>query len=148
MSKFYLIEPEICGRVDSTSVSDGRQLIALCYEFDAWLGDDLIGDFQVFMCTEHLASQLKQIEPPITGVSFDKCTSSKSDEYSYYEIQNRSGRPRELPVFTWLRVNGQAGTDDMGELDKETGLVVSERVLEVIKSCRLDQAEIREYMGD
>lgn len=46
-----------------------------------------------------------------------------------------------LPEFVWLKVTGAAGADDVG-IDADRGLVVSERVLTVLRAHGIEYCEV------
>jgi hypothetical protein len=50
----------------------------------------------------------------------------------------------KLPPFAWLKVDGQAGRDDFG-IAPDYRLVVSERVLDVLKPLGISNALIEPF---
>ena len=51
---------------------------------------------------------------------------------------------RPLPAFSWLQIIGRAGTDDFG-LSSSGLLVVSERIMDLIKTFGLKYCDVSEY---
>jgi hypothetical protein len=108
------------------------------YVFDGWLGDDVLETFPCFIVTARLKEAVEAIGP--TGVAFDevKVTKSKLFRELYGD--------RPLPTFYWLKVGGQAGTDDFGVGGSPRfRLVVSERVLYVFKQHQMTECGVAEY---
>jgi hypothetical protein len=138
--KFYYIEPEVSGGWgDNTIVNtDSRPPVVskLHYEFDGWLGDVLLESFPVFILTEQARKKIGSLDP--TGVSFHEVeiTTSEQFEELFPDLQ--------LPAFVWLRPTGSAGRDDFG-VAADRRLVVSERVLSILKVLGLAHADIEPF---
>ncbi len=110
---------------------------SLHYEFDWWLGDDLVGAYPFFLVTERLRRALEALDTP-TGFGWDEVKVTVSPFF----LQTNPGR--SLPRFFWLKVVGKPATDDIG-LSKQSALIVSGRVLTVLLGFCLEQAEIYQY---
>lgn len=138
---FLVIKPEASGHPgeDTVITSPGPPPIArdLHYEFDWWVGDDLVGSFPFFLTTERLKAALTALGSP-SGFSFAPVKVTTSPFF------RKTNPGRTLPPFWWLKVAGKAGLDDMG-LSGQRALVVSGRVLTVLLAHTLDQAEISQY---
>src|SRR6266700_4069450 len=108
--KYHRLEPEVAGGIGHRTVLDrsGPRLKAtsLHYEFDDWLGDDLLAGSPVFIATRRLADDITLKK--LTGVSLAGMETSCSITF---ETLNPG---RQLPEFVWLRINGKPGTDDFG----------------------------------
>ena len=141
---FYSLKPEVPGHFGKQAIFDDRfarppQVIKLHYEFDGWLGDDLVTVILTYAGTARLAGKLQNLVPAVTGLSFDMMTVTKSDEYREWgDLQ-----PQLLPDFVWFKIDGQPGVDDFGLADSR--LIVSERILRVLQSLNLNHCEIGEY---
>jgi hypothetical protein len=137
---YYALEPEVAGHLGDRAVVDRSVhppvVQRLHYEFDGWLGDDLIESFPSFIATRGLRERLA--ESGLSGCQFDDVEVSKSDIFQ--EIHP----DRELPEFAWLKVVGRAGMDDFG-LSPDHRLVVSQRGLDVLKSFKLDHCDTEQY---
>ena len=96
----------------------------LHYEFDVWLGDELLESTPCFIVTERLAAEIEKAG--FTGVTFDDVEISKSGEF-----EDRYPN-RKLPAFLWMKVFGKAGQDDFGRTP-DIKLVVSQRVLRLLR---------------
>ena len=126
--KYYYLEPEVAGGIGKGTVmntSSHSQVISkLNYEFDGWLGDELIEAFPVFITTEHLSILISKYN--LTGFTISEVEVSKSGEFK--DLYNN----HELPNFVWFQINGQAGKSDFG-IAKDNRLVVSQTALDIIK---------------
>lgn len=76
----------------------------LYYEFDGWLGDDILESFPCYIVTESLRKDFENNK--FTGISFHEATISKSETFSELYPE------RELPDFHWLQINGEVYKDD------------------------------------
>lgn len=149
---FYIVEPEVPGRFGKQCVFKDRfarppVVEKLHYEFDGWSGDDLLSVILTYIGTLRLAAALQKLEPAVSGVEFDNVVVTKSSEYRRWgELQ-----PDNLADFVWLKINGDAGVDDFGIVGREQVgvadryLVVSERVLAVLKSLNFNNGTGAEY---
>jgi hypothetical protein len=125
----YLVEPEVAGgwgRNTLFSRTPGQPDIVhkLHYEFDGWLGDELLESVAEFIVTERLAAEIEKAGP--TGVRFDNVEISKSQEFEDWH----SGL--ELPRFLWMRIVGKPCQHDFWMTPKLI-LAVSERALDLLK---------------
>lgn len=139
--RYVILNPEVGGNiygaksVVDTSVRPPR-VMRLDYEFDGWLGDDLVTSFPCYIVTSRLAQALREIEP--TGCEFDHAYVSKSEQFE--ELYPNE----QLPDFVWLKVTGRAGVDDFGETDQHE-MVVSERVMRVLERVHIENCDVKEY---
>lgn len=134
----YLLEPEVAAGLGPRSEmerSDGRLVVTrLNYEFEDWLGDDLLGTFPCYMVTERLRDGLAASE--LTGFRFADVEVTVSGEF-------REWHPEPLPRFAWLQVVGVAGQDDMWTTD-EGRLYVNDRALAQLRTFSLDNCLVHE----
>ncbi|MCX7006003.1 MAG: hypothetical protein NTY53_01915 [Kiritimatiellaeota bacterium] len=138
--KFYSIEPEVAGGWGKNTVftrSPGGSSVVhrLHYEFDGWLGDELLESTPCFIVSESMAREITQAH--FTGAHFDEVEITTSQEFQ--ELCPN----RQLPKFVWLKVDGQAGRDDFG-IGSDGRLVVSGRVLAALRSIKISHALITE----
>lgn len=138
---FYILEPEVAGHFGKNSVVDTSirpvAVTTFHYEFDGWLGDDLLETISCFIVTDRLRSVIQQ--SAYTGCEFDIVEVTTSD--LFHDLHP----DRQLPKFWWLQIVGQAGVDDFG-LSRDHRLVVRDRVLAKMKEqCQLDYCELTEF---
>ncbi len=134
---FYELAPEVAGHLGPGTVLDKTRhppiVQVLHYEFDGWEGDELIEAFPCFIVTETMRRRIESAEA--NGCQFGRVKVSRSEEFE--ELH----KGRQLPPFVWLIVNGVAGQDDFGT-SADGSLVVSERILQVMKAGRLDHCDV------
>ncbi len=141
MTSHYIIEPEVAGgwgEQTEFTRTPGRPVVVhkLHYEFDGWLGDELLESSPCFIATERMAVALQQAQ--LTGFGFDNVVVSMSGQFEDLYPG------RDLPKFVWLRVVGSAGKDDFG-LTSDLRLVVSVRALSVLKSVGIPNADVSPF---
>jgi len=138
--KYYLLEPEVAGGIGDRTVLDrsGPRLKAtsLHYEFDDWLGDDLLASSPCFIATRRLADEITLKK--LTGVVLGNMETSRSITF---ETLNPG---RQLPEFVWLKIDGKAGADDLG-ITENGKLIVSAKALAVLKSFNLNYCDVAPY---
>ncbi len=139
---YFVLEPEVAGGLGPASTGDLRarppRLEKFNYEFDVWLGDPLVEAISNFIVTTGLKARL--IEAHASGVRFGDVEVTRSGEYRDKYLD------RPLPAFSWLQVTGQAGKDDFG-LSSSGDLVVSQRMLNLLKTVGLNHCEVSEYVA-
>jgi hypothetical protein len=129
MSDFYVLEPEVAGGLGPNTVMDRNVhppvVTKLHYEFDGWLGDEIVESFPCFLVTETLSKRFA--EAAVAGGEFAPVEITRSERF-------REANPGlELPCFVWLKLVGRAGVDDLG-VGPDHRLVVSKKVLDLIES--------------
>lgn len=134
MTGFY-VEPEVAGGLGPNTVMDRSThppvVHKLHYEFDGWLGDELLETFPAFIVTDNMRSRIEAAG--LTGTDFAPVEVSLSETF-------RELHPgRELPPFHWLKLVGQAGHDDFGAAP-DGRLIVSERALKLLQSVGIANA--------
>ena len=143
MSNYYVVEPEVAGGWgENTEVTriPGQPVIVnkLHYDFDGWLGDELLESTPCYIVTERLADELKRLR--LEGVEFDDVEVTKSEQFE--EIYPG----RELPKFKRLKVRGLPGKHDFG-VTADLMLVVSEKAMEALKNFGLSNAVVEPFAG-
>jgi hypothetical protein len=137
---YFLILPEVAGGLGKNSEMSRDThppvVLRLHYEFDVWLGDDLLESFPCFIATRRLAESIA--EHRLTGVSYGEVEVSRSGEFEDLYPN------RVLPEFVWLRISGRAGEDDFGT-DAMARLVVSEQVLELLKTVNFNHGNVTPF---
>lgn len=138
MNKRFLLEPEVAGQLGSNTIINTKNGITIIeklhYEFDGWLGDDILESTPCFICTDKLLKILEK--STLSGYEVDSCEVSKSTLFE--DIYPK----RELPAFYWIKITGSE-TDDFS-LSKNGSLVVSEKSLSVLKQVKIANCDITE----
>ena len=142
MQNFVVLEPEVAGGLGPYTVMDSSvhppDVSDLHYEFEGWLGDDLLESFPCFIVTDRCRDALARAG--FKGCSFASVTVTRSGRF----VELYPGR--ELPRFHWLKVTGTAGEDDFG-IANDHRLVVSERVLRALKSLEIGNCDLEVFGG-
>lgn len=137
MSSFYRLRPEVAGGLGLRTVMDRTGDVPIVkhlhYEFDGWLGDDIVESFPIYLVTESMADIL--LREGLTGFSLKDVEVTKSDEFLQLYPD------RDLPGFRWLDVHRKACVDDFW-LEAPARLIVSEHALSILRRGRLDHCEI------
>jgi hypothetical protein len=135
---FYKLQPEVAGHFGPDTEMDTSThppiVHALHYEFDGWPAHDLITAFPCFIVTKHMQQLIESANP--SGCSFGHVTVSRSEQFEELHPNRR------LPPFSWLRIDGTAQRDDFGTNATGGAVIVSERVLQVMKRGRLDHCDV------
>ncbi|GEJ48147.1 hypothetical protein [Chryseobacterium sp. ON_d1] len=136
---YKLIEPEVAGGLGEQTQIDNSFFPPLIknlhYEFEGWLGDDILESFPYYMVTERLRDGIELAK--LTGVIFDKVLISKSE--TFLELYP----DRELPNFFLAKINGESSRDDFFITEKNV-LAISERTYSLLKNYNIDQADIED----
>jgi hypothetical protein len=143
MRWFYVIEPEVPGGLGERTILDRSvhpPLISrLHYQFDGWLGDQIVTSFPAFMVTGDLATKIQRAG--LTGVELADVEISVSPEFE--DLHPGA----TLPPFRWLKPIGVAGRDDFG-LGRDHRLVVSKKTLDLIAATKPRALDVRPYEAD
>jgi hypothetical protein len=139
-SGFYLLEPEVAGgwgaNIKVHRQSHPPVVTHMHYEFQGWLGDDLLTTFPEFIVTERLAMALDQ--SALTGFELAAVEVSPGDMWE----QCHPTRP--LPQCRWLKMTGPAGKEDFGRTEL-ADLVVSHAALELLRGFAINDCEVRPW---
>jgi hypothetical protein len=140
---YTVVQPEVAGGWGPRTVVDRSvhpPLVSrLHYEFDGWLGDEILESFPCFIVSAALAADLRRHH--LTGHSLGSVEISTSSQFE--ELHPNT----TLPPFEWLRVNGHAGKDDFG-LDTVSRLIVSPQALSLLVQHELRHAILSPYPTD
>ncbi|WP_031530690.1 hypothetical protein [Dyadobacter crusticola] len=138
--EFYILDPEVSGsfdeRTDLDVSSHPPTVRTLVYQFDGWLGDDLISSFPVFLVTERLANEIERLD--LTGYLFDNLEVSTSKQFEILYPNQK------LPKFKWLKVVGLPCKDDFG-ISSDQRLVVSASGLNCLRLYSLQYCDIEAF---
>ena len=136
---YFYIEPEVSGGFGDNSVIDTTvhppKVYKLHYQFDGWLGDELLESFPCFIISEALAQELEREH--LSGFTLEDVEVTKSEQFE--ELYPR----KALPKFFWLQVKGSAARDDLG-VAEDHRLVVSESALNTLRKGKIEEADIEE----
>ncbi|WP_336704356.1 hypothetical protein [Chryseobacterium indologenes] len=134
---YRLIEPEVAGGLGEKTEIDNTFFPPIVkylhYEFEGWLGDDLVESFPCYIVTERLRKGIESKQ--LSGISFDQVLVSKSE--TFLELYP----DRQLPNFFWAKINGESNRDDFFITEKN-GLAISERAYSLLKGYNIDQADV------
>jgi hypothetical protein len=137
MARQFILEPEVAGGLGADTAMDSSvhppMVSALHYEFEGWLGDDLLETFPCFIVTERLKSALE--DAGSTGCSFAPVKVTVSDSFA------ECYPDRALPQFYWLRVTGTPEKDDFS-LASDHRLLVSDEALDVLRAFTIEHCEV------
>jgi hypothetical protein len=141
--RYFELEPEFAGSFGPGSIFDDvrsrpPKISKFNFEFDIWSEDPILEAVSSYIVADTLRERLTTTGA--SGVSFGPVEITKSD------IFEELHPGRDLPKFSWLQVVGKPGSDDFGMASSGL-LVVSERVLELLKQAGMKHATIAEY-GD
>jgi hypothetical protein len=135
--QFYVVEPEVAGGWGDNIIVDRSvepvRVEHLHYQFEGWLGDELLTTHPVYICTERVAAALQA--GGFSGFGFSEVEVSRSSQFEELHPGRR------LRPFRWLKVTGEAERDDFGL--RGGHLVVSERALSCLRAFSLIHARIR-----
>lgn len=135
-----VLDPEVAGGWGERTVADTSvhpPVVALLnYQFDGWLGDELLTSFPCYVVTRLLGDKLS--EARLNGFQLADVQVSVSEQFE--EIYP----DRHLPEFYWLQVDGSAGVDDFG-LSRRHQLVVSDRALAVLQTGQLRHCGVKAW---
>jgi hypothetical protein len=138
--KYYELYPEVAGTITEDCIDDAVarpiKISKMNYEFDGWLGDDLITEAGHFIVTKKLAEALRQ--STLSGFNLDKATISKSAKFE--EIYPN----RILPVFKWLKINAHFKKDDFWFSKERMMLQVSAKGYDVLKDFQIANCDVEE----
>lgn len=147
---YYELDPEVAGGLGSETVipdTTRRPLILdrFHYDLDDWSGDDILTTVTNFVVTRRLAEGLRSMQ--CSGCEFDEVlvtTSELFDELSDSGLIEGYKISSVLPPFEWLKITGQAGTDDFG-YSAGHSMVVSSRVLELLRSLQIANCDVSAF---
>ena len=129
------IEPEVAGGLGRKTIMDTNTyppiVKTLNYEFNGWLGDDILESFPCFIISERLKKAIKKNN--LTGINFDNVIITKSREFiDLYP-------DKILPNFQWAKISGKMYFDDF-IIGKDYRLIISDRAFQILNSFNLKNA--------
>jgi len=134
--KYFAIEPEVAGGLGRDTVLDRSThppvVTKLHYEFQGWLGDEVVESFPCYLISTRLRDVIKKSR--FSGVKFSDATVTTSPEFQQLHPD------ATLPEFVWLQVVGKPGKDDFG-ISADHRLVASERAFNALALQHLASVE-------
>ena len=133
----YILEPEVAGGWGEETEADTSchppKVSKLTYQFEGWLGDELLESFPCFIISQSLAKLITNAS--LTGYTLNPVKITRSDNFLelYPDI--------ELPPFHWLQVNGVIGVNDFAINNKHL-LQVSEAAFKVLSQVTIDHCGV------
>ncbi len=137
---YWEIEPEVAGDIGANTVLDSSvhpQVVHhLHYDFDGWLGSELVTSFPCFLVTYRLGKAIE--EAACTGCVFASVEVTLDKQF----VARRSDI--QFPTFVWMKVTGRAGKDDFG-MSSDQSLVISDKARAIVTSHTLVDCNISPY---
>jgi len=138
--KYYKIYPEGAGIFGANSIGNFQVhppiIDYLHFEFETWLGDDILEKFPCYLVSEKLVALLK--DSIFSGFEIVECEISFSEIFLEWHE-----RIDLLPQFFWLKIHGTP-PDDFFLLDGKR-LCISQKALEILQTCNLHYADIEAF---
>jgi hypothetical protein len=139
---FFLLKPEVAGGWGPNTKAHRKAhppvVTHLHYEFEGWLGDDLLTTFPEFIVTERLAAALET-----SGMTGFRLAGVEISAGGMWEQLHES---RPLPPCRWLKVTSPAGKSDFGRTELAE-LVVSKQALDFLRGFSLKGCGVRPWTG-
>ena len=138
---YYTLQPEVAGGLGDGTVVDTTVhppvVHRLHYEFQDWLGDDLVESFPCFLASEQLVANLRAARFGTFQIKNAAVTMTPEARELLADT--------ELPRFYWLDVTGVGGRDDVGITS--TGLlVVSDKALSFLKGFNISNCDVERHL--
>jgi len=106
----------------------------LNYEFDGWLGDDLVTSTPVTIVTTRVRDAIAAAR--LTGAEFADVLVTRSEQF-----EDVMGADAELPEWVWLRPVGTPGQDDAWA-GRWNRLTISERMYALLQQFNLNHCNV------
>jgi hypothetical protein len=141
---FFALEPEVAGGWGKNTTftrTPGIPVVVhkLQYEFEGWLGDEILETTPCFIVTERLADEIRRRN--LSGAEFGEVEVTKSAQFRLFHPE------RKLPKFVRLLPGPNPGRDDFG-LGADLILVVSEAALALLRESGISNAgSVKPYEG-
>jgi hypothetical protein len=125
--KHHRVEPEVLVGLGEDTIfgSSNQEVLSVHMHLEDWLGDGLLTCHPVFLVTDELRGKLSSSS--FTGFSFEPIKQTLDQSF-----QNNFQFQRFVPVFFWLKINGQDDAADFFE-DADKNLMVSDNALKFLK---------------
>lgn len=143
--QYYLLEPEVAGGIGDMSeitYKDGMidEVKFLHYEFDGWLGDELLTTTPCFIVTESLMGDI--ISSGLEGAEFKTIHMSLSEEF--LDLYGKM----EIPKFVEIKCKFvyEENMDNLTSdfyINKCKDIIVSEKALNILRNHKLDFCKVK-----
>jgi len=144
--KLFLLEPEVSGGLgERTTFGENNRVVNLHYEFQGWLGDELLESSPCFIVTESLANSLSANK--LSGIMLEDAEVTTSEEFDELYPNRALPRfkrliPQGVVNITATRFSDWSGHDFC--ISSKNYLVVTERAFEIISKHALSNCDITE----
>lgn len=138
---YHRIEPEVAGGlgpgIDYVREREPRLVGPLHYEFQGWMGDDVVTTSGFWVVTSELADALRA--STLTGYELNEVVVTKDQQFDMFPT------PRPFPE-RWERLvpTGEAGSAADFALESPVDLLVSDAALALLQTFQVDEADISE----
>ena len=134
---FWKLTPEVPAELGDNTVMDTTVhppvVSSLHLMFVGWLGSEFIECFPVYAATLGLRGDLEHAG--LTGFQVAELELTLDEQF------HDMYPDRQIPPFVWLKVVGEARSDDFG-MDTDHKIVVSDRALAVLRSRKLVECDV------
>ena len=137
---YYYVEPEVSGELGEKTIADTSihppNISKLHYQFDGWLGDDILEAFPCYIITKQLKEIIQSSD--LCGYEITDIEISKSANFLelYPSVI--------LPKFYWLKIVGKAGQSDFG-IARDYRLVISDKAMAIFDKTNIKNSDIEIY---
>ena len=139
--RYFALDPEVAGGLGPKSIVDRSRhapiVTSLHYEFQGWLGDEIVTSFPCMLVTERVAAALEAAD--LSGLRFDDVLVTKDPQFDMFFPDKAAALPR----WRWLCPDGAPGASDLWQ-DNLADLIVSERALGVLSKFQIDNCGVEE----
>lgn len=149
----YFLEPEVSGHhgertiygieKDATKEGVSETIKFLHYEFEGWLGDDLLESTPAFIISSNLEDELRKSE--FRDYKIEKCLITKSDEFmELYPNKELPSFARFLPLGT-VEIEGEQFDNWSGNdfcLSPKGELVLTKKALDFLSGFSIKHCDI------
>src|SRR5690349_15029857 len=136
----HVLRPEVAGGWGPDTQADTTLhppvVHRLHYEFQGWLGDDIVESFPCFLVTRRLAEAIER--EALTGAEFAQVKVTKDPQFVRFYPQVADS----LPDWLWLKPAGEPHVSDFWLLPN-ANLVVSGRALGVMRRFALQHCDVK-----
>jgi hypothetical protein len=126
---YYFVEAEVAGVFGERTIADFSQhppqVDRLHYEFDGWLGDQLVESFPCYLIADDLARDIADL----TGYTLAPVEVSLSEKFHEVTAADQPSPMRS--TWHWLRIDGSPGESDFA-ISSNHRLIVSARAMDRI----------------
>ncbi|MBD0384691.1 hypothetical protein [Paenibacillus sedimenti] len=141
----HLLEPEVAGGLgENTSFTNQGEVEFLHYEFQGWLGDELLESTPCFIVTESMANSIQIAN--LSGAVFEDIEYTATQEFSELYPNRTLPNFKRLVVLGKVRVQSDAFYEWSGDdfcLTDESYLVVTNNAFDILKVRQLNYCDTK-----